>query len=182
MEQTPQWSQSPDRGRVTTCKPGSDRPSAGVTLGPVPPAAGAGSRLARMLAAQRGLWVGARPPSSSSLVPPPALLGPLEDELPEMKEEALPQRCARCRAELQVLASSDREWGEGPKCSGSPDARSRGRPLPLPAAAALATAAAGSSGAQLVPGHRAGALRWLGQGGQGAGQSRPRGGAAGTGA
>lgn len=51
----------------------------------------------------------------------------------------------------------------------------------LPAAAALATAAAGSSCAQLVPGGGTGARLCLGPGGQGAGRSRPRGGAAGIG-
>lgn len=54
----------------------------------------------------------------------------------------------------------------------------RGRSPPLPAAAALATAAAGPSCAQLVPGCGAGALRSPGWDGQGAGGSRPQGGAA----
>lgn len=44
MQQAPQRSHRPDRGQATTCQPGSDAPSTGATPGPVPPAAGAGSR------------------------------------------------------------------------------------------------------------------------------------------
>lgn len=73
------------------------------------------------------------------------------------------------------------EGEERPRRPGSPEVRGGGRPPALPAAEALATAAARSSCAQLVPGGGAGALRSLGRGGQGAGGSRPRGGAAGPG-
>lgn len=74
------WSRLLSGARAQTAGgrlPRSDTPSAGVALGPVPPAAGAGSRGAQMLAAQRGLWVRARLPSPSALAPDPTLLGPL---------------------------------------------------------------------------------------------------------
>lgn len=84
-----------------------------------------------MLAAPWGLWVEAQPPSSPVLAPPvqPSLV-PWKTS--KMREEALLQRCPRCRDELQARASSDQEGREKKDPDARDPQRSEAAAAPLP--------------------------------------------------